>query len=71
MMPDSITAAGSFARWNATDVGDKIVLLFGSFLGLLCLFDLIALGVRTMSGGRYKPFKHKRGKRAKRRVALR
>jgi hypothetical protein len=65
MTPDSIRAAGSFARWGVSDIGDEIALLFGSLLSVACLYNLIALGIRTMSGGRYKRSKWRRGKCAK------
>ena len=64
----SIDAARSFARWGVIDIADEVVLLFGSLLSLLCLYHLIALGIHTMSGGRYKRSEDKRGRRAKRQV---
>jgi len=65
-MLDSINATGILAHWSATDIGDEVVLLFGTLLSALCLYSLIALGVRTMSGRRYKRTAQKRGKHAKR-----
>jgi hypothetical protein len=65
MTPDSIHAAGSFARWDLSDIVDEIALLFGTLLSIACLYSLIALGIRTMSGGRYKRSKWRRGRCAK------
>ncbi len=56
----SMNAAGSSAHWDATDTADEVVLLFGSMLAVLCLYNLIALGIHTMSGGRYKRSKRRR-----------
>jgi len=61
-----IAATGGLGHRDLSTIGDEVVLLFGSLLSAACLYCIVALGIRTMSGGRHKSPERKRDKRAKR-----
>jgi hypothetical protein len=61
MIPGSMIAMGSYARWDVSDVGNGIVFLFGLLLWVICLFNLLVLGIRAMSSSRHERAKQKRG----------
>jgi hypothetical protein len=61
MLASGLHAAGN----RLTAIGDGAVAVFGFLLCAGCIFSVFWLGLRVMSTRRYKPVKHKRGRRAR------